>query len=90
MIVDCHGHYTTAPQALWDWRKRQASGEKISEAALGISDDDIRDSLEQAQLKLQRGARQRPHVLLAARGLDGAPRRQRRDQRAVGARCRTT
>ena len=23
MIVDCHGHYTTAPQALWDWRKRQ-------------------------------------------------------------------
>ena len=52
--MDCHGHYTTAPQALWDWRKRQASGEKISEAALEISDDDIRDSLEQAQLKLQR------------------------------------
>ena len=54
MIVDCHGHYTTAPQALWDWRKRQASGEKISEAALRISDDDIRQSLEGAQLKLQR------------------------------------
>ena len=54
MIVDCHGHYTTAPQALWDWRKRQAAGERISESALRISDDDIRNSLEQAQLKLQR------------------------------------
>jgi 4-oxalmesaconate hydratase len=54
MIVDCHGHYTTAPQALWDWRKRQISGEKISERALKISDDDIRDSLEKAQLRLQR------------------------------------
>jgi 4-oxalmesaconate hydratase len=54
MIVDCHGHYTTAPQALWDWRKRQAASEKISESALRISDDDIRNSLEQAQLKLQR------------------------------------
>ena len=28
MIVDCHGHYTTAPQSLWDWRKRQAAGER--------------------------------------------------------------
>src|SRR5262245_38616429 len=54
MIVDCHGHYTTAPQALWEWRKRQASGERISEKALQISDDDIRDSLEKAQLRLQR------------------------------------
>ena len=53
MIVDCHGHYTTAPQALWDWRKRQVS-EKSSSAPLRISDDEIRESLENAQLKLQR------------------------------------
>ena len=23
MIIDCHGHYTTAPQAHTDWRKAQ-------------------------------------------------------------------
>jgi 4-oxalmesaconate hydratase len=52
MIVDCHGHYTTAPQSLWDWRKRQAAGARPG--PLKISDDQIRDSLEGAQLKLQR------------------------------------
>ncbi|MGH8688790.1 MAG: amidohydrolase family protein [Burkholderiales bacterium] len=52
MIIDCHGHYTTAPQALWDWRKRQVAGGVPG--ALKISDDEIRASLEGAQLKLQR------------------------------------
>ena len=52
MIVDCHGHYTTAPQSLWDWRKRQAAGERPG--PLKVSDDQIRESLEGAQLKLQR------------------------------------
>src|SRR5881275_1537655 len=52
MIVDIHGHYTTAPQALWDWRKQQVSGKNPS--PLKISDDEIRESLEKAQLKLQR------------------------------------
>jgi 4-oxalmesaconate hydratase len=52
MIVDCHGHYTTAPQALWDWRKKQVAGQKPDK--LKISDQEIRDSLEGAQLKLQR------------------------------------
>lgn len=52
MIIDCHGHYTTAPQALWDWRKRQVAGE--IPGAAKISDDEIRASLEAAQLKLQR------------------------------------
>ena len=23
MIIDCHGHYTTAPKALEEYRKRQ-------------------------------------------------------------------
>ena len=23
MIIDCHGHYTTAPKALADWRDKQ-------------------------------------------------------------------
>ena len=52
MIVDIHGHYTTAPQSLWDWRKKQAAGERPGD--LKISDDQIRESLEGAQLKLQR------------------------------------
>ena len=26
MIIDCHGHYTTAPPALEQWRKRQIAG----------------------------------------------------------------
>jgi 4-oxalmesaconate hydratase len=52
MIVDCHGHYTTAPAALWEWRKRQVAGRQPG--ALTISDQEIRDSLEGAQLRIQR------------------------------------
>jgi 4-oxalmesaconate hydratase len=52
MIIDCHGHYTTAPGALGDWRKLQVAGKPPG--ALRISDDEIRDSLEGAQLKIQR------------------------------------
>ena len=26
MIIDCHGHYTTAPKALEAWRNRQIAG----------------------------------------------------------------
>src|SRR3954470_20615898 len=51
MIVDIHGHYTTAPAALVAWRKAQLNG---SRGELAISDDEIRESLEGAQLKLQR------------------------------------
>ena len=58
MIIDCHGHYTTAPKGLQDWRDDQLAGlTDASRAAKGtarISDDEIRESLEQAQLKLQR------------------------------------
>jgi 4-oxalmesaconate hydratase len=60
MIIDCHGHYTTAPPQLGAYRDAQqallasdpdAVGEK---GAISISDDEIRESLEGAQLKLQR------------------------------------
>src|SRR5260370_38405184 len=59
MIIDCHGHYTTAPKQLEEWRKRQMTELEDSKYApakgsLGISDDEIRGSLEGAQLKLQR------------------------------------
>jgi 4-oxalmesaconate hydratase len=59
MIIDCHGHYTTEPQKLHDWRKRQVAGikdpgQKPSRANLEIGDDEIRSSVEGAQLKIQR------------------------------------
>ena len=55
MIIDCHGHYTTAPKALEDWRNKQIAnlntpslGPKISD--LKISDDELRESIELNQL----------------------------------------
>src|ERR1043166_820542 len=59
MIIDCHGHYTTAPPQLEAWRKQQiaAVGEASrgpSPSTLRISDDELRQSVEGAQLKTQR------------------------------------
>jgi 4-oxalmesaconate hydratase len=59
MIIDCHGHYTTSPHQLEDYRVRQIKGledatEKPIKGDLNISDDEIRESLESAQLKIQR------------------------------------
>jgi 4-oxalmesaconate hydratase len=59
MIIDCHGHYTTAPKALQAYRDAQIEGLKDlsrprTKGRVDISDDDIRQSLENAQLKLQR------------------------------------
>src|SRR5439155_13111738 len=59
MIIDCHGHYTTAPKALQVYRDAQIAALKDPAAARGkgvvhITDDEIRESLESAQLKLQR------------------------------------
>jgi 4-oxalmesaconate hydratase len=59
MIIDCHGHYTTAPKQLQDYRDAQIAGLKTPSASpakgtLNITDDEIRESLEGAQLKFQR------------------------------------
>ena len=58
MIIDCHGHYTTAPKALELFRKAQVAALSGSGAAPlarpQIPDDQVRDTLEVAQLKLQR------------------------------------
>jgi 4-oxalmesaconate hydratase len=59
MIIDCHGHYTTEPKDLLRWRKEQVDNVKEpakqpSKSSLKVSDDEIRESLEGAQLKLQR------------------------------------
>ena len=57
MIIDCHGHYTSEPQALLDYRKQQVAAfgdSSKAPAPLRISDDEIREKLEPAQLKFQR------------------------------------
>ncbi|MCA3232785.1 MAG: amidohydrolase, partial [Cupriavidus sp.] len=63
MIIDCHGHFTTAPQALEAWRQRQVAGLTAPELApsvadLRIGDDELREAIEGNQLRLmrQRGA----------------------------------
>ncbi|WP_182084395.1 amidohydrolase family protein [Aureimonas sp. ME7] len=62
MIIDCHGHYTTAPASHTEWRNRQeaafrAAGD-VDPDYPEISDDEIRDSIETNQLRLlrERGA----------------------------------
>jgi 4-oxalmesaconate hydratase len=59
MIIDCHGHYTTAPAALEQWRNRQiasltdpASAPAVAE--LRISDDELRASIADNQLAKMR------------------------------------
>ena len=62
LIIDCHGHYTTAPEPHQQFRKQQLA--HFADPSLPpptpavISDDEIRESLEQNQLKLlrERGA----------------------------------
>jgi 4-oxalmesaconate hydratase len=60
MIIDCHGHYTTAPKELGEYRDRQKAELKkdpehrSQKGTLTISDDQLRESVEGAQLKLQR------------------------------------
>jgi 4-oxalmesaconate hydratase len=49
VIIDCHGHYTTAPAAHTAWRERQLAGDAPTYP--GISDDEIRESV-QGQLRL--------------------------------------
>src|SRR3982074_1991094 len=58
MIIDCHGHYTTAPKALEMFRKAQIAALNDPSApsrSLQISDDQVRETLVPAQLKLQQG-----------------------------------
>jgi len=60
VIIDCHGHYTTAPPALGEWREAQkaavaADPDHVGEkGTIAITDDEIRESLEANQLRLQR------------------------------------
>ncbi|CAL9619245.1 2-keto-4-carboxy-3-hexenedioate hydratase [Nocardiopsis dassonvillei] len=54
MIIDCHGHFTTAPDALGQWRQTQIAaldgGPEPGE--LHIGDDELREAIEGNQLAL--------------------------------------
>lgn len=59
MVIDIHGHYTTAPPALAEWREKQiasindpAVAASLRVSDLKISDDDIRETIEANQLRL--------------------------------------
>src|SRR5437016_5747234 len=59
MIIDCHGHYTTEPKPLMDFRQKQVAAVKDgsllpSPSSVQISDDDFRASVEGNQLRIQR------------------------------------
>ncbi|MEV6160715.1 amidohydrolase family protein [Streptomyces sp. NPDC052052] len=62
MIIDCHGHYTTAPAPHGDWRRDQLAafleGGRPAPAYPYITDDEIRESIEHNQLRMltERGA----------------------------------
>lgn len=61
MIVDCHGHYTTAPEPHNRWREEQVAAFEAglpAPAYPAISDDEIRATLEKNQIRLlrERGA----------------------------------
>ncbi|MEJ2860646.1 amidohydrolase family protein [Actinomycetospora flava] len=62
MIIDCHGHYTTAPAAHTSWREAQTAAADAGDTPPpypGIPDDAIRESVEGSQLRL-----------MAERGID--------------------
>ncbi len=58
MIIDCHGHYTTAPAGHSQFRERQlawfANRSLPAPTPAVISDDEIRETIETNQLALQR------------------------------------
>jgi 4-oxalmesaconate hydratase len=61
VIIDCHGHYTTAPAAHDEWREGQLlalAENRPAERYPTISDDEIVESIETNQLRLlrERGA----------------------------------
>lgn len=58
-VIDCHGHYTTSPPQLAAFRPQQVDAlhdpsRSAPAGLLHISDDEIRESVESAQIRLQR------------------------------------
>ena len=58
LIIDCHGHYTTAPEPHQKFRDAQLVRLKdptaVAPVRARVSDDQIRETIETNQLRLQR------------------------------------
>jgi 4-oxalmesaconate hydratase len=58
LIIDCHGHYTTVPPEMQTFRQAQLARSKDPAAPAPVlpsfTDDQLRETLENAQLKLLR------------------------------------
>jgi 4-oxalmesaconate hydratase len=54
MIIDVHGHYTTAPRSVQEWRQKQIAAfpEPFNEPFV-MTDDEIVETITNGQLKLQ-------------------------------------
>jgi 4-oxalmesaconate hydratase len=57
MVIDCHGHYTTAPKELQAFREAQIAAltnpaARVPSGPIHVSDDQLRESV-QPQLKFQ-------------------------------------
>ena len=94
MIIDCHGHYTTAPAQHRTWRDTQqaafAAGGNVDPDYPHISDDEIRETIEKNQLRLirERGA---DITIFSPSGLGhGPPHRQRDGQQGLERGAATT
>ena len=90
MIIDCHGHYTTAPAALQKFRDAQIAGLKDRHrrpAERAGQDQRRSDSRQPGECAAETAARARhgPDDLLAARIRHGASHRQRDHQPALDA-----
>ena len=58
LVIDCHGHYTSEPAAMLDWRKQQIAAlndpaHSPSPASLKVSDDELRASVATRQIRVQ-------------------------------------
>lgn len=59
MIIDCHGHYTTAPKELTDYRDQQIKELAVDpliqhlKGEINITDEQLRESIINNQLRLQ-------------------------------------
>lgn len=60
MIIDCHGHYTTTPAGVESWRTTQTTSQTghateptTPTAGFDVSDEEVRESIERAQLAMQ-------------------------------------
>jgi len=80
MIIDVHGHFTTTPPQVADFRKQQVAEFKRSGQVLRdpppVSDAEIRAALEANQLRIMNERGIDLTLFFATRHWHGSPRRQ--------------